>query len=116
MNASQFSNPRKSAIIDGWPSGRMRVQAKFEVEGDPKKGERVSRTTQTKDLTGWNAPHRTTYSNQFVIVDGDDGKTYLLGDVGGGIVIWAADMKHTVEYVWASDPRYPEFLPLFKTA
>lgn len=114
MKPEQFSNPRKSAIIDGWPSGRMRVQAKFEVERHPTKGERVSRVTQTKDLQGWNAPHRTTYAEKFFIVDGDDGKTYMLSTVSwaGAVIIWSSDMKHIVEYVYKGDGRYAGFMAL----
>ena len=112
MKPNQFSNPRKSATIDGWPSGRMRVQAKFEVEKHPTRGERVSRVTQTKNLMGWNAPHRTTYAEKFFIVDGDDGRTYMLGKLSGAVVVWSSDMKHIVEYVNLGDDRYAGFMAL----
>lgn len=70
-----FSNPRKSAVIENWPHGfRQKAVAVFEVERHPKKGERVRRTTTGK-------PVYTTYSDQWVIVDGSDGLTYALKDV-----------------------------------
>ena len=65
-----FSNPRRSAVIEDWPSGSRRVTATFEVEKG-KAGERVVRTTTGK-------PHKTTYNRKMVIADGDDGRTYLL--------------------------------------
>jgi hypothetical protein len=116
MDASQFSNPRQAATIDNWPVGfRGRTTAKFEVETDPKKGQRVSRVTQNKTKTGWNEPHKTTYADKFVIVDGDDGKTYLLASSKyGHIVIWQSDMKHTAESIGRDDPRYADFLRLFQ--
>lgn len=68
----KFSNPRTQAEIDNWPNGRRgKVTALFSLEAN-KKGVRCSRIT-----TG--APKKTNYYQQLVIVDGDDGKTYLIG-------------------------------------
>ena len=68
----KFSNPRKKAVIADYPLGRdKRGQCVFEVHSDPKKGERVSKTTTGK-------PSFSTYADRACIVDGDDGRTYLL--------------------------------------
>jgi hypothetical protein len=72
-----FSNPRLSAEFDDWPSGSVRVKCKFQVEQDPKRGWRVSRTTTDKHGT-WCKPKVTTYGGPAVIVDGSDGRTYIL--------------------------------------
>ena len=66
-----FSNPRLRAEFDDWPlGGSKRGRCVFEVVKD-KRGWRTSRTTTGK-------PKWTTYSGQAAIVDGSDGKTYIL--------------------------------------
>lgn len=71
----KFSNPRRHAEFNDWPSGGKRVNCVFNVESHPKRGERVSRITTGK-------PKYTTYHDKCAIVDGDDGKTYILTLVG----------------------------------
>ncbi len=66
-----FSNPRLRAEFDDWPIGRGRVRCVFAVERDAKKGWRVSRTTTGK-------PKFTTWGGQACVVDGSDGRTYVL--------------------------------------
>jgi len=45
-----YSNPRLKAIIENWPNGSRRVTATFEIEHDPKRGERAVRTTTVFEL------------------------------------------------------------------
>lgn len=70
-----FSNPRLFASFDNWPSGGQQVHCKFWVEW--KKGLfRVGRATTKNGV--WCKPKYHTYGSKAAIVDGDDGKTYIL--------------------------------------
>lgn len=67
-----LSNPRIKAEFTDWPlGGGKRGNCVFEVEHNPKKGYRVSRQTFGK-------PKCNTYGGKAVIVDGSNGKTYIL--------------------------------------
>lgn len=102
-----YSNPRTTADIPDWPSGRHRVTARFSIEQDPKKGERAVRVTD-------GAPKKLTYAKIVRIVDGDDGRTYLAAfTTYGSISIMRGDMKFQQETIPQSDPRYAEVLELF---
>lgn len=73
-----FSNARLVAEFNDWPiGGNNRGQCKFVVEDGGKKGKRVVRTTTNK-YGNWCKPKYSTYSREVAIVDGDDGKTYIL--------------------------------------
>ncbi len=86
-----FSNPRRKATFTDWPlSFTKRGECTFEVHNMGKKGERVSRTTTGK-------PKFTTYASKAAIVDGSNGKTYLLlysNNYGESIRIASSDMQH----------------------
>lgn len=98
----QLSNPRKHAVIENWPSGRNRVTATFDVETG-KQGERVSRVTTGK-------PKRTTYCKRMAIVDGDDGKTYLIGETNGfgQMILMPATMAPGTKYFHAGSEEDKE--------
>ena len=67
----KFSNPRKLAVIEDYPiGGSKRGRCTFEVESNGK-GERCLRTTSGR-------PKADTYARAVVIVDGDNGRTYIL--------------------------------------
>ena len=101
-----YTNPRMSASIDNWPSGKHRVMAIFEIERS-KRGERAVRTT-----TG--APKKLTYAAKARIVDGSDGRTYIAElSMYGHISVMRGDMKYEHETVYAGDSRYPAMLKLF---
>jgi hypothetical protein len=71
-----FSNPRLEATFNDWPlGGNKRGQCVFKVETHPKRGQRVGRTTTGKTKFD-------TYSPQVAIVDGSDGRTYILSLTG----------------------------------
>ena len=103
-----YSNPRMRGVIQDWPNGSHRVTATFEVEQDPKRGERAVRTT-----TG--SPKKLTYARMVRIVDGDDGRTYIAElTLYGHISIMRGDMKYQHEVIYPTgDPRYPAALELF---
>lgn len=72
-----YSNPRLVAEFDDWPiGGSLRGKCRFEVHVE-KRGTRVSRTTQNKHGV-WCKPKFHVYGDGSAIVDGDDGKTYIL--------------------------------------
>lgn len=101
----KFSNPRREAIFEDWPSGNAKVRCRFWIEG-AKRGERVCR--QTTDKHGEPCkPKKKTYCLRACIIDGDDGLTYLLEHTTVGfITIGSHDMKHDVETVfYANDPE-----------
>ena len=85
----QFSNPRLRAEITDYPlGGSKRGLCVFQAEHHPKRGWRVGRTT-----TG--ATKYSTYSRQVAIVDGSDGRTYILRQFNHGeaITVSASDFK-----------------------
>ena len=107
----QFSNPRREAMIDDWPIGRQRCRCWFQVERT-NRGERVARRTENKTRTGWNQPKRTTYGDRCAIVDGDDGRTWLLSYRNGAVCVWISDMQHTLCHVYADDPLFAGLMAL----
>lgn len=117
-----FTNPRLKAEFDDWPSGRDRVKCKFEVEYTPKKGYRTSRTTQ-KDGR-WCAPKYDTYGDKTVIVDGNDGRTYILKYVAtiGCISILDHNFKTDSNQGWdvwnnnKTGERYAELMAIIEAA
>lgn len=67
-----YSNPRMHAEFNDWPlGGSKRGRCVFNIEYAPKRGFRVTRTTTGK-------PKVKTYGGQACIVDGSDGRTYIL--------------------------------------
>ena len=106
----KYSNPRMHAVIPDWPSGAKRVTATFKVETDVKRGQRATRTTNGK-------PKVLTYAKQVRIVDGDDGRTYILELTQyGHISVMKGDMRYQHEVIFDHDDRYGKVLMLFNTA
>ncbi len=102
-----YSNPRMSATIENWPSGSKRVIARFEIEQNPKRGERGVRTT-----TG--NPKKLTFSKLARIVDGSDGRTYIAEySMYGHISIMRGDMQLQQESAFPGNPRYAALVELF---
>jgi hypothetical protein len=107
MDSLTYSNPRMSATIENWPSGHHRVTARFEIEQDPKRGERAIRATD-------GAAKKLTYAKMARIVDGSDGRTYIAEfTMYGHINIMRGDMKFNHENIFPRDARYAEVLELF---
>lgn len=82
----EFTNPRLKAEFDDWPiGGSLRGKCVFQVHRD-KRGYRIERRTTNKNGQ-WCKPKFTTYSGQAAIVDGSDGRTYILQvDDGYGFI------------------------------
>lgn len=82
-----FSNPRTVAVIEDYPiGGRARGRCTFKVEHNPTHGYRVSRVTTGK-------PKMSTYAGRTVIVDGSNGKTYILRRTRNFIAVDRSDFK-----------------------
>ncbi len=112
----KFSNPRRIAEFTDWPiGGSARGNCRFSVESN-NKGERVSRTTTDKNGR-WCKPKYTTYGQKYVIVDGDDGKTYVmcLNNLGF-ISIYRHDfMSANPSALFGSEPEYNDTLAMIKS-
>lgn len=108
-----FSNPRLFAEIADWPiGGNHRGKAVFSVLADPKKGYRVSRTTTNKNGK-WCKPKHTTWSGKSVIVDGSDGRTYVLVLTGYGFVkVSRHDFMDASNGVFERDAGYSDLVNL----
>ena len=112
-----YSNPRTEATFNDWPFGRtLKCQCTFKVELVPKKGERVYRTTVDPRNGRVSAPKRTTYGRKMKIVDGDDGRTYILEAVHiyGWLQLWKSDLMHNHEIIRPEDPRFAEVQTLLQ--
>lgn len=104
---TNYSNPRMNAEIENWPHGTKRVTARFHIEVTDK-GERAVRVTTGK-------PIKLTYTKRMRIVDGDDGRTYIVRAHGHGMVsIMCGDMTYAHETAHYPSPRYTELMELFK--
>lgn len=104
-----YSNPRTHAVIENWPlSARHRGTATFTIEQHPKgNAERAVRTTI-------GAPKKLTYAVKQRIVDGDDGRTYIVClSIYGSIGVMKGDMKFQHEWISQDDSRIPELMALF---
>lgn len=70
-----FSNPSLNKEFDNWPSGGKLVDCVFIVQ-KKKDAYRVEKRTTKNGV--WCKPKVTTYGGKMAIVDGSDGKTYIL--------------------------------------
>ena len=74
----EYSNPRKQAVFEDWPFGRsLRCRATFTIEGNGR-GERCSRVTIDPRNGRTCKPKTTIYGRKARIVDGSDGRTYII--------------------------------------
>lgn len=113
-----FSNPRLAATFADWPiGGSHRGTASFAVEANAKKGYRVSRTTTDKNGKLCKPKH-TTWSGRSAIVDGSDGRTYVLVITAGyGFVkVYRHDFMDAGNGVFDNDAGYSDLLNLINAA
>lgn len=97
-----YRNPRDRAEFPDWPlGGSKRGHCRFFVEKDPRRGERVGKVTTGK-------PKYTTYAPKWAIVDGDDGRTYLVCATPYGAVLVKKHDFMIHEYISSDDPRAQE--------
>lgn len=107
-----YSNPRQSATFNDWPSGGNRTTAEFVVE-KTSRGERACRRTINPRTGKWGAWKKTTYAPITRIVDGDDGRTYII-QKGRHIGVIQSDLQHQQEYAFPDSERYNELNSLFE--
>jgi hypothetical protein len=116
MEPMHYSNPRLYTVIDDWPYGHARTTATFAIEQHPTRGERGVRTTIDPKSGRPSKPKALTYARHARIVDGDDGRTYIMQlTTYGTIYVMKGDMHFEQEYISIGDPRYADVLALFDT-
>ncbi len=112
--ALTFCNPRRAATFTDWPlGGNRRGDCVFQVHADAKRGERVSRTTTGK-------PKYTNYGTKCAVVDGSNGRTYVLQlstDYGPSVRVICSDLMYDATKDLGRDSSYfrendPEFSDL----
>ena len=109
-----YSNPRLEAVIDNWPIGSKRTTATFKIEAKPGKGERAIRFTIDPRTGRPSAPKLLTYALKSRIVDGDNGRTYIINyTMYGHISVFRGDMQFGEEAIFEADPRFAEIKALF---
>ena len=110
-----YSNPRTESTIENWPTGRSTMTAIFSIETHPKRGQRAVRITHHPITGRPAAPKKLTFARQARIVDGDDGRTYILElSMCGSIHIMKGDMQYSHEHVMVGDARYADLMAMFE--
>lgn len=106
----ELSDPRKEAEVRDWPSGKRRVTALFRVEVSENWGERVSRITTKLDSVpeSYGKPRRTAYHKKIRIVNGNDGRIYLLGLTDFRQIVVISGTLNKTEYLHANEAN-PQF-------
>lgn len=113
----KYTNPRLKAEFENWPiGGNQKGGCVFEVEFIPKKGWRVIRTTQDRNGQ-WCKPKKHTFGDRTVIVDGTDGRTYILKHVAhyGMVMIIRSDFMSGGS-AHHPDPEYDRLLAIINSA
>jgi hypothetical protein len=115
MNTEKtYSNPTESRSINDWPFGRNeRATAHFTIE-KTKRGERAVRVT-VDPLTGRTfQPKKLTFAKRARIVDGSDGRTYIIELTESGFIsVMQGNMKFQEETIFDNDPRFAGLMALF---
>lgn len=111
-----YSNPRMTATVENWPSGRHRTTAVFTVQQTPSRGERGTRYTIDPKTGKPCAAKTLTYARKVRIVDGSDGKTYLaeLTAYGFVTIMRSAQFGIQEEVIHEREPRHAEIMKLFE--
>ena len=110
-----YSNPRLDVTIADWPTGSHRTTAHFWIETHTSRGQRGMRQTAHPITGKLAAPKKLTYARQARIVDGDDGRTYILelGVYSKSLSVMQGNMQFQAEHIAESDPRHAALLALF---
>ena len=114
--ATTYSNARQYAYIEDWPSGNGRTVAEFEIETNPKRGQRPRR--RTKDSAGnWCNWKVLPFSVRACIVDGADGKTHILRQLSfGAVEVFGGDLRFTERTIPEADPEHATLMQLLDQA
>ncbi len=108
-----YSNPRMEAVIDGWPIGNKRTTAHFSIECVKGKGERGTRYTIDPKTGKPTATKKLTYASAARIVDGDDGKTYIIERTMYGFVnVMQGNCQFIAESIDIADPRWADCMTM----
>lgn len=109
-----YTNPTLYRLIEDWPSGKFKTRAEFKIEQNSK-GERATRTTVNPKTGRPNAPKLMTYARKSRIVDGSDGKLYIinLAQHFPMISVMMGTFDYGFETIHKEDSRYQELLALF---
>jgi hypothetical protein len=116
MNPKTYSNPTMVRNVENWPFGsNLRTLASFYVETDPKRGQRVVRRTVDPRNGRLSAPKKLTFARRMRIVDGSDGKTYIIEESQfcTFISVMQSNMKFQEETIDKRDPRFASTMALF---
>lgn len=108
----QYSNPRLHATLDHWPSGRRRTTATFTIEMHVTRGQRATRITVDPKTGRPLKPTTLTYARQVRLVDGDDGRLYILENTGNHLSVMHSNMQLQQEGIWSDDPRFASLMAL----
>lgn len=109
----QYSNPRLDLTLEGWPHGALRTTCVFRVETHPVRGQRATRQTRHPKTGQWSAPKVNTFADKTRIVDGDDGRTYVLRHCGSHINVQQSNLQFDEENIWPRDERWDAIVNLF---
>jgi hypothetical protein len=112
----QYSNPRQDCTITDWPYGQYRTTARFYIDRDAKRGERGVRTTIDPKTGRVSKPKTLTYAAQACIVDGSDGKIYILELAKGytHFSIMQSNMQFQQEAIFEGDERFEKLGALLR--
>lgn len=109
----QYSNPQMERTFDDWPYRQVQTTCVFEVTHRNNR-ERCQRRTQEPMSKRWNNPKLTTYGLKCRIMDGDDGKIYVVTWNNYGFFnVMRSCLKLQQESVSLGDPRFEDMRKQF---
>lgn len=107
-----YTNPRKSVTIEDWPYGQQRTKVTFEIDAN-NRGERCIRTTINPKTGRPTKPKAATYSPLVRLVDGSDGRIYIMSYTEYGFIkVMQGNMKFEHEVIHRDDSRFAELVTL----
>lgn len=95
----EYSNPQTTMSFDDWPYGNKRTGCVFTIQHS-KGMERAIRITVNPKTGRPNKPKTTTYTVRTMFVTGDNGRLYIVKDIGWAFFIMKSDMTHTEESIY----------------
>lgn len=100
-----YTNARHEAHFTDWPHGSLRTSCTFKVE-TVKGKQRASRVTVDPKTGRPSKPKTTTYAPRVAIMDGDDGRTYIVEvTMYGSISVMQSNLQFQAETIPSDDPR-----------